>query len=163
MVYRYIYLPGVSCIQVVVSATNRITGKEVVFSNPCSVPFWYDEIRDYNPEKLLAEKANYLEAPNTIIAYENEVSLLLPSRECEKTYTIERSYDTTEWEEVATVTFDTFKNTEPSLKSCENSFVDNQVALGTQRLWYRYGLLDETGVVTIWSNIGEVVMEEYQQ
>lgn len=48
-VYRYVYLPSNSCVQVLVSATHRITGKEGVFGNPCSVPFWYKDVRDYNP------------------------------------------------------------------------------------------------------------------
>lgn len=48
--YRYIYSPQ-TCIQVVVSATNRITGEEKVFGDPCSVPFWYKDVKDYNPEQ----------------------------------------------------------------------------------------------------------------
>jgi len=33
------------CAQVVVSATNRITGKTKEFGNPCIVPFWYKNIQ----------------------------------------------------------------------------------------------------------------------
>lgn len=29
-------------------ATNMITGKEQIFGSPCSIPFWYSDIRDYN-------------------------------------------------------------------------------------------------------------------
>lgn len=35
-----------NCIQVVVSATNRITGKTKEFGNPCLVPFWYKNIQN---------------------------------------------------------------------------------------------------------------------
>ena len=44
------FFPSQTCIQVLVSATNRITGEEKVFGDPCSVPFWYKEVKDYNPE-----------------------------------------------------------------------------------------------------------------
>jgi hypothetical protein len=44
------YFPSQTCIQVLVSATNRITGEEKVFGEPCSVPFWYKDMKDYNPE-----------------------------------------------------------------------------------------------------------------
>ncbi len=48
--YRYVYSPQI-CIQVVVSATNRITGEEKVFGDPCSVPFWYKDVKDYSPRQ----------------------------------------------------------------------------------------------------------------
>ncbi len=47
--YRYSYLPSKSCIQVLVSATHRITGEEVTFGNPCTIPFWYKDVHDFNP------------------------------------------------------------------------------------------------------------------
>ncbi len=50
--YRYVYLPSNSCVQVLVSATNRITGVEKVFGDPCSVPFWYKDVRDFNSELI---------------------------------------------------------------------------------------------------------------
>lgn len=37
----YFFIKKVTCIQVMVSATNRITGKSKTFGTPCSVPFWY--------------------------------------------------------------------------------------------------------------------------
>ncbi len=49
LIYFYLYLPNGSCVQVMVSATNRITGNTKVFGNPCTVPFWYKDIDDYNP------------------------------------------------------------------------------------------------------------------
>lgn len=52
-VYRYVYLSNNSCIQVLVSATHRITGKEAIFGNPCSIPVWYKDVRDYNPDDTL--------------------------------------------------------------------------------------------------------------
>jgi hypothetical protein len=50
LMYMYVYLPSGSCVQVVVSATSRITGKSNIFGSPCAVPFWYKDVRDYNPE-----------------------------------------------------------------------------------------------------------------
>ncbi len=58
-VYRYIYLPSNSCVQVLVNATNRITGEEKNFGNPCSVPFWYEDVRDYNPNNDLDKQEDY--------------------------------------------------------------------------------------------------------
>lgn len=44
----YFFIKKVNCIQVVVSATNRITGKTKVFGNPCGIPFWYKDIKAWN-------------------------------------------------------------------------------------------------------------------
>lgn len=52
LIYIYLYLPNSSCIQFVVSATNRITGKVKVFGSPCAVPFWFKDVNDYNPAQI---------------------------------------------------------------------------------------------------------------
>lgn len=53
--YRYSYLPNKLCIQVLVSATHRLTGEEVTFGNPCSIPFWYKDIRTFNPVSTITD------------------------------------------------------------------------------------------------------------
>lgn len=45
----YFVLPK-NCIQVMVSATNRITRKSKVFGTPCNVPFWYKNVISWNSE-----------------------------------------------------------------------------------------------------------------
>ena len=102
-----------------------------------------------------------LGTPNAIIAIDY-VALLLPMRECDKPYIIERSYNQFDWQVVGTTTFSTYKEPyDHNFRSCENNYIDSRVATGTKKLWYRYGLLDEKGRVTMWSNIGEVTMEDY--
>jgi hypothetical protein len=160
-IYQYVYLPGGSCIQVLVSATNRITGKLETFGNPCIVPFWYTDVQDYNPTPIPVSKISSLGAPVVIVAYDNVVDLLLPSRECDRTYVVERSYDNVDWQVVGTTTF--YKYQEPrdqNFRECEKDYVDANIASGTTKLFYRYGLLDEKGGTLERSEIGEVKMEE---
>lgn len=107
-------------------------------------------------------KTNPLGEPNATLAYDNVVYLLLPMRECDNTYIIERSYNMIDWQVVGTTTFATYQEPyDHNFKACENSFVDRNVATGTKKLWYRYGLLDAESDMPFWSNIGEVIMEEY--
>lgn len=51
LIYYYLYLPNGSCVQVVVSAANRVTGKTKVFGSPCAVPFWFKDVQNYNPDQ----------------------------------------------------------------------------------------------------------------
>lgn len=157
-VYRYVYLSSNSCVQVLVSATNRITGEEKVFGDPCSVPFWYKGVLIYNPEQSPGEETTTLDAPVAILAYDNVVDLLLLGRECNRTYIIERSYNERDWGTVGTTTF--YEYPPEAGTTCPKDFIDSSVVSGTKKLWYRYGLLDEKGSVTIWSNMGEVTLEE---
>ena len=46
----YFFTKKGNCIQVMVSATNRITGKTKVFGSPCNIPFWYKDIESWNPQ-----------------------------------------------------------------------------------------------------------------
>ena len=159
IVYKY-FFPSQTCIQVLVSATNRITEEEKIFGDPCRVPFWYKDVRVYNPEQLAVEGTIPLGAPVAILAGEEYgVNLLLLSRECNRTYIIERSYNERDWGTVGTTTF--YEYPPDAGTTCPKDFIDGNVAAGTEKIWYRYGLLDEAGNVIIWCDIGEVTMEEY--
>ena len=60
VVYSF-YLPGISCTDDgSVVATHRFIGTEAVFDDLCVVPFWYKDIREYNPEQPRAEAAHSL-------------------------------------------------------------------------------------------------------
>lgn len=100
-----------------------------------------------------------LGAPGAILARGNEVSLTLPGRECDRVYVVERSYDMSLWEHVATTTFSTYPTQDPDFRSCENDVLDSGVMIGTRQLFYRYGVLDESGSETKWSAIGTVLIE----
>ena len=343
LIYIYLYLPNGSCVQVVVSATNRITGKTKVFGSPCAVPFWFKDVNDYNPDQisLKVDKQNNLDIKNSIgtttatgnihninfeillqnttyknkedleacmpyqkpifidsikyfdfdgdgkeeaivrasscftgtagpdinsvykllpsgqviqltvndnngmfngkkiydhswkdygydvknnklintrpiykdsdgnccpsggsreityewngkefmisgvievthsntvvptvakkvlnqpianYALENTVGLILTSRECNYSYILERSYNKLDWQLVGTTTYNEFpKPRDESYKDCENSYMDNKVSTGTTELYYRYGLLDESGNVVIWSDIARVKVKQ---
>ena len=68
LIYIYAYLPSGSCIQVVVSTTNRVTGTTKVFGSPCAVPFWFKDVNDYNPDQidLKVDKHDSTDAHNII-------------------------------------------------------------------------------------------------
>jgi len=162
LIYIYLYLPSSSCVQVLVSATNRITGEVKTFGSSCVVPFWYKDVLGYHQELSRVEPAISLSAPVSIFASGGEVDLLFLSRVCEKTYTVSRSYDKLDWQTIGTTTFFSYQEpSDPNFRECEKDFLDTGIASGTVKLFYKYGLLGEKGEVLKWSDVGEVVMEEY--
>lgn len=54
--YQFFYLSS-GCIQVLVSATHRFTGEVKTFGDPCSVPFWYKDVRAFNPVSTIIDEA----------------------------------------------------------------------------------------------------------
>lgn len=102
-----------------------------------------------------------LSAPSSIIADQTEVALILPDRTCGKTYIIERSIDGRTWITIGTTTFATNAQNDPSLKDCENSFVDSgSIPLEAIRgIFYRYRELAADGTITRVSAPGRVELE----
>lgn len=86
------------------------------------------------------------------------IDLLLLSRECNKTYVVERSYNAQDWITVGTTTF--YDYPPGAGTTCPKDFIDPGVASGTMKVFYRYGLLPEQGGAVTWSAVGEVSMEK---
>jgi hypothetical protein len=85
IIYKYVYLSGGTCIQVVVSATSRLSGKTEVFGNPCIIPFWYKEVREYNPAQKVGDMSSGISQEKIGVSLTDNLHTTSPSVE-RKTY-----------------------------------------------------------------------------